>query len=433
MQIDLRVGDCVEVLKSLPDESVDSCVTDPPYGLGKPPPIEDVLRAWLAGERYTPKSKAGGFMGKKWDAFVPDPDVWREVFRVLKPGGHLLAFAGSRTVDLMGLSIRLAGFEIRDQLQWLYGQGFPKSSDISKSIDKAAGAERERLPDLPQPGSQLQAMSGSARAPESKWMGIQLGGPATREAEQWGGWGTALKPGHEPIVMARKPFKGPVFRQVMATGTGAINIDSCRIGSEGGVRKIPGTIDRSGGHMGVGFGCNGDTESVGGRWPANVLLDAEAAAMLDAQSGTKKAGKPRSDRGTGGIWSPSMGVPCGPQYGDRGGASRFFYCAKASKKERDRGLTGAEEARYSGGHGGASIPLKGSPMPTGKNIHPTVKPVALMRWLVRLVTPPGGVVLDPFAGSGTTLVAAKEESFESIGAELSEEYAGIARQRYACG
>lgn len=417
-------ADCLDHLRTLPDDSIESCVTDPPYGLGAPPPIEDVLRAWLAGEVYRPKGR--GFMGKAWDAFVPCPEVWREVHRVLRPGSHLLAFFGTRTFDVGVLAIRLAGFEIRDEIAWLYGSGFPKSLDVSKAIDKAAGAEREVVGSkMGRPGYSLAESKGG------NLYGGGIGGtgdprreaeitaPATPEAARWEGWGTALKPAHEPIVVARKPFRGTVAQNVLTHGTGAYNVGACRIGTE--PRVNPSAGNKAGGaalRMSVqGMPAGVEPRPCEGRWPANVALDEGAAEMLDAQTG-RLAG--RGNKGP----SRRVNAPhhvygmdtsegdCGGRftYDAGGGASRFFYVAKASKAERDAG-------------------------PTAKNAHPTVKPVALMRWLVRLVTPPGGTVLDPFAGSGTTGVAAALEGLGFLGVEREAEYAEIARARIAgaCG
>ena len=379
MTVQFHRGDALHVLATIPDESVDSIVTDPPYGLSREPDITEVLTHWLAGDDYD--HGGGGFMGKEWDSFVPGPSVWKECLRVLKPGGHLVCFAGSRTVDLMGMSIRLAGFEIRDQIQWLYGSGFPKSLDVSKAIDKAAGAEREVVGIHRRHGGGS-PVSGSMSGPLGTASELPLTAPATPEAEQWKGWGTALKPAHEPIILARKPFKGTVAKNVLEHGTGALNIDATRIAAE-----VEGVTDL-------------------GRWPANVIFDPEAGALLDEQSGISisKPGSPRSGR-RGDGWGMSH---VGAEYDDQGGASRFFYCAKTAKSERNAGL------------------------PAGlKNDHPTVKPVKLMEWLVKLVTPPGGTVLDPFCGSGTTLVAAERLGFDGIGVDRDDEdrYLVIAQHR----
>lgn len=313
----IHLADCREYLAQLDDDSVDACVTDPPYELG--------------------------FMGKSWDrtGIAYDPAVWAHVLRVLKPGGHVVAFGGSRTYHRLGTAIEDAGFAIRDSLLWLYGTGFPKSLDVGKAIDKSAGA--------------------------------------TPEAQQWQGYGTALKPAHEPAVLARKPFKGTVASNVLAHGTGGLNIDGCRV-SVG--KRVPGGGKSKRGARGGGIYGDGAAEQnasphSNGRWPANVAHDGSAPVLAGLDS-----------------------------------AARFFYCAKASKAEREAGL---DAGRKSG----------------RRNIHPTVKPIALMRWLVRLVTPPGGLVLDPFCGSGTTGCAAALEGLRFIGCELDPRYAAIANARMA--
>lgn len=405
-------GDCLAELRTLPDESVHAVVTDPPYGLSNTDPkhVAETLTKWVTGDHeYTPPVKGGGFMGKTWDSFVPPPAVWDECMRVLKPGGHLLVFAGTRTQDLMGLSIRLAGFELRDSLAWIYGSGFPKSMDVSKAIDKSAGAQREVIGNY----EVTRDLSGGSWADlHGKPNGAVLHditAPATPEAERWAGWGTALKPAIEPIIVARKPIKGTVASNVLAHGTGGINVDGCRVHAE----DAPEGRTRHGG----GVPGNGSSyelpdvrpESPAGRFPPNVLLDPEAAAAMDEQSGNLPTQKARKNPGKETTGSGMFGIAGkqknGPEYlGDSGGASRFFpvfkYQAKAPSKERPQHT--AEDGTV----------VK----------HPTVKPLELMRWLVRLVTPPGGVVLDPFAGSGTTGEAAMLEGFDSILIEGEAEY-----------
>lgn len=366
----------------MPANSVDSIVTDPPYGLGKEPDAVVMLRDWLDAGHHD--VKGGGFMGKDWDAFVPQPALWVEARRVLKPGGHLVAFAGSLTVDLMGLAIRLAGFEIRDQLQWLYGSGFPKSLNVNKAIQSGGGSPTAIR--KMQMGS-LYVPSGRGRVNYDHGSGSAMNGvsnPAsTADVDQWSGWGTALKPAHEPIVLARKPLDGTVAANVAQHGTGALNIDACRVD--------------------------------GGRWPANVLLDAEAAELLDEQSGPVKGqqGRAKTDGSetTRTVYGARRNYRSGDPEprGDSGGPSRFFYCAKASTAERDAGVPGGKRA----------------------NNHPTVKPIEVMRWLVRLVTPKGGLVLDPFTGSGTTGIAAVLEGMRFTGVEQSAEYVEIAKSRIA--
>ncbi len=346
-RVTLYEGDCIEVMRGLPDNSVDSVVTDPPYELG--------------------------FMGKGWDAsgIAYNPEVWENAYRILKPGGHLLAFGGTRTWHRLAVAIEDAGFEVRDSIAWMYGSGFPKSHDVSKGIDKAAGAEREVI------GTRISAF-GDTNESESEdgrnlWgkestKDVPLtGGPVTGQAEQWQGWGTALKPAHEPIVVARKPLIGTVAANVLTHGTGALNIDGSRIGTEqirtSGARSVNITGDN---RTAVAAGMYGPSEGVNtlhtGRWPANVILDESQAAALDKQSDD---------------------------------TSRFFYSPKASKKERPN-VDGVA--------------------------HPTVKPLALMRYLCKLVTPPGGTILEPFSGSGATIEAALLEGFNVIGIEMTKEY-----------
>lgn len=402
----LILGDSYLILKTLAADSVDAVVTDPPYGLS--------------------------FMNKHWDHDVPSVELWREVFRVLKPGGHVLSFGGTRTYHRMVVNIEDAGFEIRDQIQWLYGSGFPKSHDVSKGIDKAAGAEREVVGENPNNRDCSKHNYNSVGNVGSKAV---LTAAATDLAKQWQGWGTALKPANEPIVLARKPLIGTVAENVQAFGTGALNIDASRIGTQDMSVEFDRTWNENSGELGKryaqGSRVSGKTVPPG-RWPANVLFDEEAAAVLDEQSGTLKSGQPgkRTKEWTG--YATGLGkLEQESGYGDSGGASRFFYVAKASKRERNAGL-GDLPLREAGikndsGRGfSESDPNKKIMM---QNHHPTVKPIKLMEYLVRLITPPGGTVLDPFMGSGTTGIAAKNLGFGFVGIERSEEYFEIAKRR----
>jgi site-specific DNA-methyltransferase (adenine-specific) len=361
----------LETMKRMQDNSIDAIVTDPPYGLS--------------------------FMGKKWDYDVPSIEIWQECLRVLKPGGHLLAFAGTRTQHRMAVRIEDAGFEIRDIIMWVYGQGFSKSHNISKAIDKAAGAEREVV-GKGRPMSSLGVMH------DDNWVSNQdydITAPATPEAQQWDGWGTALKPAVEPITVARKPLQGTVAENVLTWGTGGINIDGCRVPHNEPEQLTNRTSPKSSGEkMGL-FSKNGKLASPShkGRFPANLIHDGseEVVGMFpETTSGVF------TNRKTTGIWSKeaiNQNVQ-GETGGTKGSAARFFYQAKADKGERGQG-----------------------------NTHPTVKPIDLMRYLCRLVTPPGGIVYDPFTGSGTTLIAAHEEGFNWIGSEMTKEYWDIAVQR----
>jgi len=371
----LFLGDCLDALRQLPDASVDAVVTDPPYGLS--------------------------FMGKKWDYDVPTVEVWAECLRVLKPGGHLLAFAGTRTQHRMAVRIEDAGFEIRDMIAWVYGSGFPKSLDVSKAIDRAAGAERDFTP----VGSSVKRLiPGADQDKTGSWLKDDgrtyqpgVSAPATEAARQWAGWGTALKPALEPITVARKPLTGTVAKNVQTYGTGALNIDGCRVGE-----REKRMLNRGGS---IGYGGSepqGVVEDGGcGRWPANLIHDG-------------------SEEATGLL----------------GEAARFFYSPKADGTDRDEGLEDMpvrSEAWFQTGNGASgkpsSIEVSKGPRAPRANNHPTVKPTDLMQYLCRLVTPPGGTVLDPFMGSGSTGKAAQMEGFRFIGCERDPDYFAIAKAR----
>lgn len=380
-------------------------------------------------------------MGKEWDAFVPQPRQWREIYRVLKPGGHVLAFAGTRTQDLMALGLRLAGFEIRDLVAWVYGSGFPKSLDVSKAIDKAAGAEREVIGKSNRhvsgkPNQRTEGLSGSSTFAESIGMGAFITAPATDAARQWQGWGTALKPALEPITLARKPLEGTVAENVLKWHTGAVNVDGCRVptGKDDDIHtKNPNT--RGGfGHAGASVYGN----SVGapmydpsaGRWPANLIHDgSEEVTELFPDSKTKRIEKPCLEPEIAGHkWGTMQGNRGARGYDGEGSAARFFYCAKVSTSERNEGLDSLPDKEWK--NDGAAVPQRDDrPFNPSKNNHPTVKPISLMRYLCRLITPPGGVVLDPWMGSGSTGKAAKLEGFDFIGMEMDSGYFEIAKTR----
>jgi DNA modification methylase len=420
---------CLNAMKRLEDNSVDSIVTDPPYGLS--------------------------FMGKKWDYDVPSQEIWAECLRVLKPGGHLLAFAGTRTQHRMAVRIEDAGFEIRDMIAWVYGSGFPKSHDVSKAIDKAAGADREVVGMKPKTGGGRAAPSHDGW--QRPWMQeegaadkpFQLTAPATEAAKQWEGWGTALKPALEPITVARKPLIGTVAENVLEHGTGGLNIDGCRVGIEfgdkGGWR--PNCYGKDYQYQNDGeFLADVANGSVGqrheaGRWPANLIHDGSDEVMARfPMSGPPCGSAKKNNSGEGGVtWALKAKAGSNAAYvGDTGSTARFFYCAKSSKRDRDEGLEGFEDKQAAGlpmrsadgERGGEGLDgTKTDRLTVRKNVHPTVKPTDLMRYLCRLITPPNGVILDPFMGSGSTGKAAMLEGFQFIGCELSPEYMEIAKAR----
>jgi site-specific DNA-methyltransferase (adenine-specific) len=497
-------GNCLEELKNLPDNSIDAIVTDPPYGLGNSDPdyIMSALKMWIEGDReHIPAGK--GFMGKQWDAFVPPPAVWDECFRVLKPGGHILVFAGTRTQDLMGLSVRMAGFEIRDSISWIYGSGFPKSLDISKALDKMAGAEREVIgtnggaPDLRDVGAKSKEAIGIDKLSFGQVSGaerteILVTAPATDEAKKWTGWGTALKPALEPIIVGRKPLSEKnVSLNVLKWGTGGINIDASRVGTtdnlNGGAYAKNGTARDDG--WGMQRAGAGEFEQPQGRFPANLIfthaedcveigvveesytinkteewtgfgqkerpdyesteqkvstvlyecVDGCPVKELDEQSGIRPGGTYPAKRGQSVNTSFASGQETlggQRQMGDSGGASRFFYVAKANKKDRNEGLDGLNEKGkvYNGkndtsaGNAPGSVEDKFTTKPQA-NHHPTVKPTALMQYLIKMVCPAGGTVLDPFAGSGSTGKAAIREGVNFVGVEMTDEYLPIIKGR----
>jgi DNA modification methylase len=493
----LLLGDCLDKLKELEDNSIDSVVTDPPYG--------------LSAAKNSGKSSKGGFMGKQWDYDVPSQEIWEECMRVLKPGGHILSFAGSRTYHRMAVRIEDAGFEIRDQIMWIYGSGFPKSHNIGKAFDKRGGnnhlvsevAEKlkearesrgiskteadklfcdgttnyqwfegrkdgVRLPDdnsfdkICNEWDELKPYQDLIKSANREVVGKYegdvggLGGErlgekggditiaSTDVAKQWEGWGTALKPAHEPIVMARKPLVGTVANNVLEWGVGGINIDGCRVGNEKVSTHSNGVGNTGDKGIYGTFGNQLGSEEREGRFPANIIFDEEAGKLLDEQSGTSKSSGGRSgDKegvAIGGIYGDYKGIITdkNPGFGDSGGASRFFYCPKVSKSERNEGLDSLQTKQTTGGGGGigdykndvnSASGKFGSEKAPSKNFHPTVKPTDLMAYLIRLVTKKGGVVLDPFMGSGSTGKAAIRGGFDFVGIEREKEYFEIADAR----
>lgn len=407
MRVDLRLGDCRDVMPTI--SGADAIVTDPPYGLK--------------------------FMGKGWDHGVPGAEFWKLALAAVKPGAHLVAFGGTRTYHRLACAIEDSGWEIRDCLMWLYGSGFPKSLDISKAIDKAAGETREREPD-----ARSRGIARSTYA-QDKWTQENYGtrlkdGAITDAAGAWEGWGTALKPAWEPIILARKPIKQTVASNVLEHGTGGINIDACRIAVDANDphhRPNPSPSNRGANSMFGSGGHDGDTLNAAGRWPANIVLDEEAAAALDEQSGEAGATGGREKSGGceffhGGDKRAAALV----RENDSGGASRFFYTSKASRAERNAGLDGMpEQAPRTTMDKSVRDKNGGDTGYTRANHHPTVKPLDLMQWLCKLVTPKGGVILDPFMGSGSTGRAAVAEGFAFIGIDEDAEYLEIAKARIA--
>jgi site-specific DNA-methyltransferase (adenine-specific) len=413
-------GNNLDILPTLADNSIDSIVTDPPYELG--------------------------FMGKKWDSsgIAYSVELWQQCLRVLKPGGHLLSFGGTRTYHRVAVAIEDAGFELRDSIAWLYGSGFPKSLDVSKAIDKAAGAEREVIGDKISPDGIPYAsrrvngsgpsIGGNAYG-EFGNGGNHITAPSTLEAQQWQGWGTALKPAFEPVIVARKPIEGTVANNVLKWGTGGLNIDGSRIGTGTGEKKKVNYPDIRGNNYQQGNQAYADRGTVErevidqGRWPANIILDPYTAELLDEQSGDVKGNAGGSQTTSFRFMNESKQKQHRIQgIKDSGGASRFFYVAKASKRDRNEGL---EELPF----GERGLPYEGLQNMDGgrdrlrQNFHPTVKPTSLMEYLIKLVTPPNGTVLDPFTGSGSTGKAAILQGFDFIGIEMTEEYLPIIEGR----
>jgi site-specific DNA-methyltransferase (adenine-specific) len=394
-------GDCLEEMKKLPDRSIDAIVTDPPYELA--------------------------FMGKKWDAsgIAYNVDMWGECLRVLKPGGHLLAFGGSRTYHRMACAIEDAGFEIRDSIHWVYGSGFPKSLDISKALDKAANAEREVI------SVAKRSNAKGSITNYSKWERPEeydITAPATSAAKQWAGWGSALKPAHEPVVLARKPLDGcTIAENVLRWGCGGLNVDGCRIEVSDRKQYEFNHAGRSRGdtsrtkNLYSGFNYEKENPSLIGRFPANLIHDGSEVVLAEfAKAGTTKSGAMKKEvpayegESTTGFLRGRSGPS--NQHGDSGSVARFFQSCPFTEEDIPAFLYYAKASKSDRGEG---------------NTHSTVKPTSLIRYLCKLITPPGGLILDPFAGSGTTGIAAIKEGFHYILIEQQEEYCEIARKRVA--
>lgn len=422
----LHNGNCLEVLKMMIEDEVfvDSIVTDPPYELG--------------------------FMGRSWDStgIAFQKETWELCFKVLKPGGHLLAFSGSRTYHRIAVAIEDAGFEIRDQVMWLYGSGFPKSMNIGKTLDKKLGNERVAVGERTRNVKPFDDGNG--------WNSNNTTGNHiyTKGNSEWEGWGTALKPAHEPLVLARKPLsEKSVVDNVLKHRTGGINIDECRV--EGNTENVERkkVVRKSRDENGVWTNNNSGMKAEGseyadadprGRFPSNVMHDG-SDVVKDIFPNTKSSNVSRERKagtefGQSSGWNKHNNVDSGlmPAYGDEGSASRYFYCAKTSKAERNQGLDNFPIKQTQGGGGGignykddvnSASGKFGSEKAPSKNTHPTVKPIKLMKYLCRLITPKGGTVLDPFMGSGSTGMAAKEENFEFVGIEKEEQYFNIASAR----
>jgi len=405
-------GDCIEVMKGYPDNYFDSVVTDPPYGIS--------------------------FMNKHWDYDVPSIEIWRECLRVLKPGGHLLSFGGTRTYHRMACAIEDAGFEIRDIIAWVYGSGFPKSLNIGKAVDKLQGNEREYIG--------IKQYAGPSGNNRNFGVGNEDEGENkrvdTKGTSEWEGWGTALKPALEPITVARKHLsEKTVAENVLKWGTGGINIDGCRVEINPEVDdmlRIVQRKERVAENWKEGSGFKNEKNHItgvptNGRFPANVIHDGSEEVVRefpDTKSGLMKEGQKRNSK----PLFVSNKDHIKETIGDSGSASRFFYCAKSSRSERNKGCEEMEDKHFQmrpfAKEGCDQSILKNRMnSKVGKNNHPTVKPIALMQYLCRLITPPNGIVLDPFMGSGSTGIGAKREGFNFIGIEKEKEYCKIAEAR----
>ena len=422
--MDIFNGDCLVVLKQLADNSVDSVVTDPPYGLN--------------------------FMNKHWDYDVPSVEIWKEVLRVLKPGGQLLSFGGTRTYHRMVVNIEDAGFEIRDQIQWLYGSGFPKSLNIGKAIDKVNGDERVIIGNYIAPDGN-ERHNNKEKYNTSDYGTFKMNRIKDKGTSDWEGWGTALKPANEPICLARKPIsENTIAENVLKWGTGGINIDGCRVEHNGELKA--GMWKTNDGEFGQKEGWNSHKnkdhfyDPTGGRFPANVIHDGSEEVLERFPYSTSGAMDSISKGKNYGIYGKYNGKHVTADASE-GSASRFFYCAKASKSERNKGVDNMEKEighnRFDKCSVCGGIIFQNPDRPSAckcenpqrehntvnGNFHPTVKPISLMRYLCRLITPPKGIVLDPFMGSGSTGIGAKLEGFDFVGIEREDEYCKIAKAR----
>lgn len=495
--IELHLGDCLAVLAGMEAESVDAVICDPPYGLSELPTatVMQAIGAWMSGDRaHVPGGR--GFMGSEWDRFVPPPAAWDECMRVLKPGGWLLAFAGTRTADLMTLAIRMAGFEIRDSIHWITSSGFPKGHNVSRAIDREAGAQREVISEGATvrrmiPGAD-QNRTGSWIKDNGREFTPAVTAPATPEAAEWEGWDVALKPAHEPIIVARKKLAGTVAQNVLAYGTGALNIDATRVGAGQDYRDKCASVvgldsNRNGDAYREWTGTRADSAHAAGRWPSNVLFTHSASCQLAGtriMRGDGRAGQKPGQR-DGGFFdigaATGEAAPNGPMYGDA--EQEVWNCAEnCPVAELDRQSAGTRASKPSktgsSGSDGGSVYGNGDGLPRDYPVisrddaggasrffrqfsyspgeveeclpvfryeakagarerprlpdgtaWPTVKPLELMRWLARLVTPPRGLILDPFCGTGTTAHAAIAEGFRCTLIEQDPVAAELAKVR----
>lgn len=436
VKYDVICGDSNKALKDFDDNTFDAVVTDPPYGLGEEPNPQDVMHSWL--DKGYHEVTGTGFMNSLWDVFVPQPTLWREVYRVLKPGGYMLVACGTRTEDWMCMSLRFAGFEIRDKILQLYATGFPKSVDVSIELDKKECRRllSERLGRKPtseefkDEWEGFREVIGQVTKADSTYHTGNVGGrikntstynitaPRSDIAKKYDGYGTALKPAVEIWIVARRPLEGTIAENVDKWGTGGINIDGSRI-PHAGKNLLPPFNESKEKYL-YGFyshrGNPNNPSDYKGRFPSNIIIDEESGELLDIQSGITKSRPDYRDEvnestNKSNIYGDSWrGVPC--VIDDIGGASRFFFTAKASKSEREAGLDDL---------------IKEDPDDDDddvtKNDHVSVKPINLMRYLVNLVTPPDGLVLDCFAGSGTTGIACIIEGFDFVLIEMDEYFA----------